>query len=103
MADHSRELDPVLGWVGEALSYTGAEEAVERVSSALGRAGVSYGDMLLFIPIFLAFYSDTYDLDVAQLVQNIEADTRRVLDAVRRLRLRLTEEYGKAMGDSGSN
>jgi|SRR5579875_116529 len=93
MSGEHRELDPILARVVEALSFVGAGDAAGRVSAALDQAGISHGDMLLFIPIFLAFYADTGDLDVAQLMQNIQAETERTLKAVKRLRLELIEKY----------
>jgi hypothetical protein len=92
MSEQHEKPDHILSVVGEALSVVGAGESVARVSAALDQAGVSYGDTLLFIPAFLAFYADARDLDLTQLMQNIQADTEKTLKAIRRLRLDPTEK-----------
>jgi hypothetical protein len=59
MGEQHDKTDPIITRVGKVLGFAGADEAVAKVSGALGRAGVTRGDVLVFIPIFLAFYADT--------------------------------------------
>lgn len=100
MSSQPNEPDPILARVGQALGFTGSGEAAAKVGEALDRAGVSQKDVLLFIPIFLAFYADTRDLDLTQFVLNIKAEAERTLKAVRRLRYELLESYRKTSGDT---
>jgi hypothetical protein len=68
----------------EAIPVWGAEEAVSKVSAALADAEASPGDVLLFILVFLAFYDDTYNLDLRGVFENLFSETKNVQRALRR-------------------
>jgi hypothetical protein len=78
--------DP-LSLVAQSSPQEGLREALSKVSAALGDAKVTHGEMLLFIPVFLAFYADTYNLDLRQLFENLYSDAKRAHASLSRVTL----------------